>query len=86
MGDLQQRAEIPIGFLFLFAPATLERLFGSDAYLVTRRDRLHAGKPTGLSWSLTTKESGSMMDIILIGTAVGFFGLCFAYTQACDRL
>jgi len=27
-----------------------------------------------------------MMDIILLGTAIVFFGLCFAYTNACDRL
>jgi len=27
-----------------------------------------------------------MLDVILIGTAVVFFALCFAYTQACDRL
>jgi hypothetical protein len=27
-----------------------------------------------------------MMDIILLGTAIVFFGLCFAYTRACDRL
>jgi len=27
-----------------------------------------------------------MIDVILIGTAVVFFALCFAYTQACDRL
>jgi len=27
-----------------------------------------------------------MMDIILLGTAIVFFVLCFAYTRACDRL
>jgi len=27
-----------------------------------------------------------MMDIILLGTAIVFFGLCFAYTNACDKL
>ncbi|EJT06571.1 hypothetical protein RCCGE510_04507 [Rhizobium sp. CCGE 510] len=27
-----------------------------------------------------------MMDIILLGTAIIFFALCFAYTRACDRL
>jgi hypothetical protein len=34
----------------------------------------------------TTKDSGSMMDVILVGTAVVFFAFCFAYTRACDRL
>jgi hypothetical protein len=32
------------------------------------------------------KESGSMMDIVLIGIGVLFFALSFAYTRACDRL
>jgi len=27
-----------------------------------------------------------MMDIILLGTAIVFFGLCFGYTNACDKL
>jgi len=27
-----------------------------------------------------------MLDVILVGTAVVFFGLCLAYTRACDRL
>jgi len=27
-----------------------------------------------------------MMDIILLGTAIAFFALCFAYTRACDKL
>jgi len=27
-----------------------------------------------------------MMDIVLIGTAVIFFALCFAYVKACDTL
>jgi len=27
-----------------------------------------------------------MMDIVLLGTAVVFFALCFAYARACDRL
>ena len=31
-------------------------------------------------------EFGSMMDIILLGTAIAFFALCFAYTRACDKL
>jgi hypothetical protein len=32
------------------------------------------------------KGTRIMLDLILIGTAVVFFGLCFAYTRACDRL
>jgi hypothetical protein len=31
-------------------------------------------------------ELGSMMDILLLGMAVGFFALCVAYTRACDKL
>jgi hypothetical protein len=42
--------------------------------------------PFGLSRSVHKQESGSMMDTILIGTALAFFALCFAYTRACDRL
>jgi len=42
--------------------------------------------PFVLSDSTNNPESRSMMDIILLGTAVVFFALCFAYTQACDRL
>jgi len=42
--------------------------------------------PFGSSGFDHSKESGSMMDIILLGTAVVFFAICFAYTQACDRL
>ncbi len=32
------------------------------------------------------KEIPPMMDIVLIGIAVIFFALCFAYTKACDTL
>ena len=32
------------------------------------------------------QELQYMMDIILITTAIAFFGVCFAYTHACDRL
>ncbi|WP_283192801.1 hypothetical protein [Rhizobium sp. AN80A] len=32
------------------------------------------------------KEMRPMMDIVLIGTAVIFFALCFAYVKACDAL
>jgi len=35
---------------------------------------------------LDQQESGSMMDIVLLGTVVAFFALCFVYTRACDRL
>ncbi|GEM_PF-6432622 len=42
--------------------------------------------PVGLSGLDHIKGTRIMMDIILIGTVVVFFGLCFAYTRACDRL
>ena len=42
--------------------------------------------PFVLSGHMNNQEPTSMMDIILLGTTVVFFGLCFAYTQACDRL
>lgn len=42
--------------------------------------------PFGLSCSAQTKGVRMMIDVILIGIAVVFFALCFAYTQACDRL
>lgn len=32
------------------------------------------------------KEHEAMTDVILIGATLVFFGLCFAYTRACDRL
>jgi hypothetical protein len=32
------------------------------------------------------QESRSMMDIVLLATAIIFFALCLAYTKACDRL
>jgi len=42
--------------------------------------------PFGLSGLDQFKGTRIMLDLILIGTAVVFFGLCFAYTRACDRL
>ena len=27
-----------------------------------------------------------MLDIVMVAIGIGFFGLCFAYTNACDRL
>lgn len=35
---------------------------------------------------MNRQESTPMMDIILLAAALAFFGLCFAYTRACDRL
>lgn len=42
--------------------------------------------PVGLSGIDQIKGTRIMMDLILVCTAVVFFGLCFAYTRACDRL
>lgn len=42
--------------------------------------------PVGLSGLDQIKGTRIMMDLILVCTAVVFFGLCFAYTRACDRL
>lgn len=84
-------AEIPIRFLFFTAPADLECLSGSDAYRGCGRAKvlLRAGR----SWRrrlpacpVPATESGSMMDVLLIGAALAFFAACFAYTRACDRL
>lgn len=84
-------AEIPIRFLFFTAPANLECLSASDAYPGCGRAKvlLRAGR----SWRrrlpacpARAMESGSMMDVLLIGAALAFFAACFAYTRACDRL
>jgi len=42
--------------------------------------------PFGLSGLDQFKGTRIMLDLILIGTAIIFFALCFAYTRACDRL
>ncbi|ARM91754.1 hypothetical protein RHEC894_PD00249 (plasmid) [Rhizobium sp. CIAT894] len=44
------------------------------------------GAPFVLSDSKKATGVTIMMDIILLGTAIIFFALCFAYTRACDRL
>ncbi len=59
-------------------------------------DHLHARKherrpfpgmaPFVLSDSKKATGVTIMMDIILLGTAILFFALCFAYARACDRL
>jgi hypothetical protein len=37
-------------------------------------------------FSIVSKDMRPMMDIVLLGIAVIFFALCFAYTKACDTL
>ncbi|TNM61284.1 hypothetical protein FHP24_22355 [Aliirhizobium smilacinae] len=51
-----------------------------------QRCRPAGWRPSACPASIRSKGPASMMDIILLGTAVVFFGLCFAYTRACDRL
>lgn len=88
--------KIPIKFLFLSPPANLEPLCASAAYWRARcrpspkpeskNGASIRAAPFVLSGANHNPESRSMMDIILLGTVAVFFGLCFAYTQACDRL
>ena len=88
----------PIKFLYLSPPPRLEPLCASAAYSRSRdrktfsrqnkrqRCRPAGWRPSACPASIRSKGPASMMDIILLGTAVVFFGLCFAYTRACDRL
>lgn len=50
----------------------------------------HSKAPSGrwlhVVWLRAHVRSPDMLDIILLGTAVAFFVLCFAYTRLCDRL
>jgi hypothetical protein len=49
---------------------------------------MKGGLPAPFVLSDSKKNTGVtiMMDIILLGTAIILFALCFAYTRACDRL
>jgi hypothetical protein len=42
--------------------------------------------PFASPFSNVWKDMRPMMDIVLLGIAVIFFALCFAYTRACDTL
>ena len=79
-------AEIFIAFLCNPPRFRLERLCGSGAYTVggeqpflARREPLR---------SAASRNSGRIcaMDIAMLGIVIVFFGLCFAYAKACDRL
>lgn len=89
--------KIPIKFLYLCSPVRLEPLCAPAPYSGpggrktlslpdTHEVPSFRTAPFGLSGLDQFKGTRIMLDLILIGTAVVFFGLCFAYTRACDRL
>lgn len=66
----------------------ISNLYADRAHNITAGKGPFAGRgpPFASPFSNVWKDMRPMMDIVLLGIAVIFFALCFAYTKACDTL